>query len=54
MSCLDCIYFRAGVLQDYCEFWNQFCISHCSCLNWYHRSALEILVNKSVDQEDAV
>lgn len=54
MSCEDCIYFRAGVFNDYCAFWNQVCISHSPCLNWYHRSSLYTLVDKNVNEGDAV
>lgn len=54
MSCADCVYFRAGVLQDYCAFWQQFCISRCSCSNWVHRSSIDIQVNLNVNKEDAI
>ena len=54
MSCVDCIYFRAGVLQDYCVFWDKFCVNHFPCFKWYRRSSLYSQVNKSVDKEDAV
>lgn len=54
MSCIDCIYYRAGVFTDYCAFWNQVCIGLSPCLNWEHRSSHIALVNKSVDWEDAV
>ena len=54
MSCIDCIYFRAGVLSDYCAFWNQVCVGLSPCLNWTHRSSLYTLIKKSVDKEDSV
>lgn len=54
MSCDDCIYFRAGIFNDYCAFSNQICIGYYPCLNWYHRSSLYSQINKSVDKEDAV
>ena len=54
MSCLECIYYRAGVFTDYCAFWSQVCISLSPCLNWANRSSHIAQVNKSVDREDAV
>lgn len=54
MSCLDCIYYRAGVFTDYCAFWSEICNGLSPCLYWSCRSSHIALVDKSVNEEDAV